>query len=69
MFFVVRGLSALWGLVFVGIYGEQGEGFRLAATIMMCFFVVSLLIGTIWTPQTRGKTLEQITRERYGDDR
>lgn len=68
MFFVVRGLSALWGLVFVYIYGEHGEGFTLAATIMMCFFIFSLLIGTIWTPQTRGKTLEQITRERYGDD-
>ena len=35
---------------------------------MMCFFIFSMLIGTIWTPQTRGKTLEQITRERYGDD-
>lgn len=68
MFFVVRGLSALWGIVFVYIYGENGEGFTLAATIMMCFFIFSLLIGTIWTPQTRGKTLEQITRERYGDD-
>ena len=68
MFFVVRGLSALWGLVFVYIYGEHGEGFTLAALIMMCFFIFSLLIGTIWTPQTRGKTLEQITRERYGDD-
>ena len=68
MFFVVRGLSALWGIVFVYIYGEHGEGFKLAATIMMCFFIFSLLIGTIWTPQTRGKTLEQITRERYGDN-
>lgn len=68
MFFVVRGLSALWGILFVYIYGEQGEGFQLAAVIMMCFFIFSLLIGTIWTPQTRGKSLEQITRERYGDD-
>ena len=67
MFFVVRGLSALWGILFVHIYGEQGEGFTLAGVIMMCFFIVSLLIGTIWTPQTRGKTLEQITKERYGD--
>ncbi len=68
MFFVVRGLSALWGILFVYIYGEHGEGFQLAAVIMMCFFIFSLLIGTIWTPQTRGKSLEQITRERYGDD-
>ncbi|MBQ3083184.1 MAG: MFS transporter [Alistipes sp.] len=68
MFFIVRALSAVWGLVFVYIYGEHGEGFTLAATIMMCFFIISLLIGTIWAPVTRGKSLEQITRERYGDD-
>lgn len=68
MFFVVRALSAVWGLVFVYIYGQHGEGFTLAATIMMCFFIISLLIGTIGAPVTRGKSLEQITRERYGDD-
>lgn len=68
MFFIVRGVSALWGLGFVYIYGENGEGFTLAAYIMMALLVISLLIGTIWTPQTRGKTLEQITKERYGDD-
>lgn len=68
MFFVVRGLSAVWGMVFVYIYGENGEGFTLAASIMLAFFVISLLIGTIWAPVTRGKSLEQITRERYGDD-
>ena len=68
MFFVVRGLSAVWGLVFVYIYGNEGQGFTLAASIMLAFFVISLLIGTIGAPVTRGKTLEQITRERYGDD-
>ena len=68
MFFIVRGVSALWGLGFVYIYGENGEGFTLAAYIMMGLLIVSLVIGTIWTPQTRGKTLEQITKERYGDD-
>lgn len=68
MFFIVRGVSALWGLGFVYIYGENGEGFTLAAYIMMALLVISLLIGTIWTPQTRGKTLEQITKERYGED-
>lgn len=68
MFFIVRGVSALWGLGFVYIYGENGEGFTLAAYIMMALLVISMLIGTIWTPQTIGKTLEQITKERYGDD-
>lgn len=68
MFFVVRGLSAVWGLYFVYIYGENGEGFTLAGYIMMAFFVISLIIGTIWAPKTQGKTLEEITKERYGDD-
>ena len=67
MFFVVRGLSAAWGLGFVYIYGENGEGFYRAAYIMIGLLMVSLLVGTIWTPKTRGKTLEQITRERYGN--
>ena len=68
MFFMVRGLSAVWGLVFVYIYGEQGEGFTLAAYLMMALLIVSLLIGAIWTPKTRGKSLEQITEERYGKE-
>lgn len=68
MFFIVRGLSAAWGLYFVHIYGENGEGFTLAGYIMMAFFIISLIIGTIWAPKTRGKTLEEITKERYGDN-
>ena len=66
MFFLVRGLSAAWGLGFVYIYGEQGEGFTRAAWVMLALLVISLVIGTIGAPETRGKTLEQITRERYG---
>lgn len=68
MFFLVRGIAALWGLGFVHIYGENGEGFNTAAYIMVGLLIVALIIGTIWTPETRGKTLQQITDERYGDD-
>lgn len=68
MFFIVRGLSAAWGLVFVYIYGENGEGFTIAAVLMMLLLIVSLLIGLIGAPRTKGKSLEEITRERYGDD-
>ncbi len=67
MFFIVRGLSAAWGLGFVYIYGENGEGFTRAAWVMLALLVVSLVIGTVWAPETRGKTLDEITRERYGD--
>jgi inositol transporter-like SP family MFS transporter len=66
MFFVVRGGSALWGLAFVRIYGENGEGFELAAWVMTGLLLLALIVGTLWTPQTRGKTLKQIAEERYG---
>ena len=68
MFFIVRGLSAAWGLVFTFIYGENGEGFTLAAWCMIVLLLISLIVGIIGAPDTRGKSLAQITRERYGED-
>ena len=68
MFFVVRGLSAVWGLAFTYIYGENGEGFTLAAWCMIALLVISLIVGVLGCPDTRGKSLEQITKERYGDN-
>lgn len=67
MFFLVRGLSAVWGLIFTGIYGENGEGFTIAAWCMIALLLLSLIVGAIGAPQTRGKSLEQITKERYGN--
>jgi len=66
MFFIVRGLSAVWGLVFTYIYGEHGEGFTIAAWCMIALLLISLIVGVIGCPNTRGKSLEQITKERYG---
>ncbi|MBR1514311.1 MAG: MFS transporter [Bacteroidales bacterium] len=68
MFFVVRGLSALWGLVFTFIYGENGEGFTVAAYCMIGLLLISLIVGVIGCPNTRGKSLAQITKERYGEE-
>ncbi|MBQ8520987.1 MAG: MFS transporter [Bacteroides sp.] len=68
MFFIVRGLSAAWGLAFTYIYGEQGEGFTVAAYCMIALLLISLVVGVIGCPNTRGKSLEQITRERYGEN-
>lgn len=67
MFFIVRGLSAAWGLIFTYIYGDNGEGFTIAAYCMIALLAVSLIVGVIGMPNTRGKSLEQITRERYGE--
>ena len=68
MFFVVRGLSAAWGLLFTYIYGDNGEGFTVAAFCMLGLLAISLIVGVIGAPNTRGKALDQITRERYGDN-
>ena len=67
MFFIVRGLSAVWGLVFTFIYGDNGEGFTVAAYCMIALLLISLIVGLLGMPNTRGKSLDQITRERYGD--
>ena len=68
MFFIVRGLSALWGLIFTYIYGENGEGFTIAAYCMIALLVISLVVGIIGAPNTRGRALDDITKERYGDN-
>lgn len=68
MFFLVRGLSAVWGLVFTYIYGQNGEGFTLAAYCMIGLLLISLVVGFIGCPNTRGRSLEDINRERYGED-
>jgi inositol transporter-like SP family MFS transporter len=68
MIFIVRGLSAVWGLVFTYIYGENGEGFTIAAYCMIALLLISLVVGLVGMPNTRGKSLAQITRERYGED-
>ena len=68
MFFIVRGLSAVWGLIFTVIYGENGEGFTLAAYCMIALLAISLVVGFIGAPLTRARSLEEITKERYGDN-
>lgn len=68
MFFIVRGLSAAWGLIFTFIYGDNGEGFTIAAYCMIALLVVSLVVGVIGCPNTRGKSLDQIVKERYGEE-
>jgi inositol transporter-like SP family MFS transporter len=64
MFFIVRGLSGVWSFIFVYIYAE-GARFELAGKVLVGLLLISLIVGVIWTPNTRGKTLKQITKERY----
>ena len=55
-------------IVFPYIYGENGEGFTLAAYCMIALLLISLIVGVIGCPNTRGKSLDTITKERYGED-
>ena len=63
MFFIVRGGAAIWSFIFTGVYASAG--FYTAGQIMVGLLIAALVIGIIWTPNTRGKTLKQITKERY----
>lgn len=70
MFFLVRGALGVWSLVGVGlIMGDisaNPAGFFPAAVIMCVVLLISLVVGVIWCPKTQGKTLDEITEERYG---
>ena len=67
MFFLVRGVLGIWSLVAVaGLGVETPSGFVTAGIIMCGFLLVSLVVGVIWCPNTQGRTLDEITEERYG---
>ncbi len=66
VFFVVRLASGLISLVFPIILAKE-NGLVIDGLILIGFLVASLVIGSIWTPKTQGKTLEEIEIERYGE--
>ena len=66
MFFLVRGGAAIWSFVFIFVY--DSAGFYTAGNIMVALMIAIFIVGTIWTPNTRGKTLKQISEERYGKE-
>ena len=47
---------------------KSSEGFTLAAYCMIALLLISLVVGVIGAPNTRGRSLENITKERYGDN-
>lgn len=65
MFFIVYGASGIWSLIFPTLLSEFG--LTLVGSLMIGLLVISLLIGVIWTPQTQGKTLDEIIKLRYGN--
>ncbi|MDO5328685.1 MAG: MFS transporter [Coriobacteriia bacterium] len=67
MFFLVRGVLGLWSLfVVAGLGVGTPNGFITASWIMTGILIVSLVVGVVGCPKTQGKTLDEITKERYG---
>lgn len=65
IFFVVRVASGLISLIFPVIL-QWDNGLLIDGLILIGFLAVSLVVGTIWTPKTQGRSLEEIEIERYG---
>ncbi|MCS7460502.1 MFS transporter [Paenibacillus doosanensis] len=66
MFFFARLAVAVWSLIMPTLITKLG--FAAAGMIMIAFLVVSAVIGIVFAPNTQGKTLAQIERERYGEE-
>jgi inositol transporter-like SP family MFS transporter len=65
MFFIVRGVAGIWSFIFLGIFDRSG--FYTSGVIMVVLLAIALIVGAIGTPKTQGKSLKEITKERYGD--
>jgi len=64
-FFAARFALSIWSYLVPVIIGD-GKGMPIVAVILVTFATISMLIGTIFCPNTAGKTLDQIEKERYG---
>ena len=65
-FFVTRFSAAAWGFLVPILMATVG--FQVAAFIMIGFCVISWIAGTFFGGDDRGKTLDEITADRYGDE-
>src|SRR5699024_2619399 len=65
LFFVARILVGVLSYFFPGMLAAQGV--PAVGTLMIVFLVIAMLVGVIGAPDTRGKSLEQIEVERYGE--
>lgn len=64
LFMLARVLVGLLSLVFPVLL--SGMGLEKLGLLIIGLLVAALLIGTIWAPETRGKSLEEIEAQRYG---
>jgi len=66
MYFVVRTGIAIWSFLLPTIMNTLG--FKVAGIVMSIFLIIHFIIGVILAPDTRGKTLRDIERERLGGE-
>ncbi|MDY6997357.1 MAG: MFS transporter [Actinomycetota bacterium] len=64
MFFAVRTATGLLSYFFPTLLAVTG--LTTVGLLLIALLTVALIIGAVWAPQTRGKTLQQIEIERYG---
>jgi inositol transporter-like SP family MFS transporter len=65
LFFAARVMVGLLSSVFPLLL--SGIGLYKLGFLIVGLLILALVIGTVWAPRTRGKTLEEIEAERYGD--
>ncbi|MEK4667847.1 MFS transporter [Niallia sp. FSL R7-0271] len=65
MYFIVRTGIAVWSFILPLLMDTLG--FTVAGIVMIAFLAIHMIIGIILAPDTRGKTLQEIEKERYGD--
>jgi inositol transporter-like SP family MFS transporter len=64
LFFAARIAIGLLSFFFPVLLAAKGVPF--VGIIMVVLLAIALLVGAIWSPNTRGKSLDEIETERYG---
>lgn len=65
LFFAARCAVGVVSYGFPTLLAARGVPF--VGAIMVVLLVAALVIGTVWAPNTQGKTLQEIELERYGE--
>ncbi|WP_099022986.1 MFS transporter [Mycolicibacterium palauense] len=65
MFFVCRSATGLLSYFFPTLLAVTG--LMTVGILLVVLLTIALVIGAIWAPNTRGKSLRQIETERYGE--
>jgi inositol transporter-like SP family MFS transporter len=67
MYFIVRTGIAIWSFILPTLMLTLG--FKVAGIVMIAFLAIHMVIGIALAPNTQGKTLKEIEKERYGDSK